>query len=349
MIPTAVLAGLGSYLPPRVVTNAEIAARVGSSEEWIRTRTGIERRHIAACDTATSDLAVAAGRRALACADATSADVVLVATTTPDQPCPATAPSVASRLGLAGAGAFDIGAVCSGFIYALAAGTGLIAAGTARSVLVIAAEIYSSIMDPADRTTSVIFGDGAGAVLLRAGAAAEPGAIGPFDLHSDGGGRDLIAVPAGGTRGRTAAGPAPARRYFEMDGKQVFWRAVQEMAGSSRAVLEAAGRSPADVDWLVCHQANARITAQLARELGIGAERCVTNIDQVGNTAGASIPIALDHACRDGTLAPGDRLLLTAFGGGLTWGSTLLTWPGLGPRHRKAEHEEDRWQPPTTV
>jgi dodecanoy-ACP synthase len=327
---TAVLAGIGSHLPPRVVTNAEIAARVGSSDEWIRTRTGIERRHLAAPDTATSDLAIAAGAKALQSARRPAADVVIVATTTPDQPCPATAPAVASGLGLTGAGAFDIAAVCSGFVYGLAVAAGLIAAGVADTVLVVAAEIFSSIINPADRATCIIFGDGAGAAVLRAGTPGEAGAVGPFRLASDGNGRDLITVCSGGTRERLSSTVSPpAASYFAMAGKKVFWRAVTCMTDSTSAVLEAVGWQPSDVDWLVSHQANARIIDQLSHALGIGPERCISNIRQVGNTAGASIPIALDHAHRQGRLRRGDRMLLTAFGGGLAWGSAALTWPGL--------------------
>jgi 3-oxoacyl-[acyl-carrier-protein] synthase-3 len=312
------------------VSNDELAETLGSSDEWIRSRTGITQRYFAAPGTATSDLAVGAGEQALKSAGTAVVDTVVVATTTPDRPCPGTAPTVATRLGLTGAAAYDIGAVCTGFVYALATSAGLIATGAAERVLVIGAETFSSILNPADRATSVIFGDGAGAVVLRAGTADEPGAIGPFDLGSDGEGRDLITVRAGGSEQRLSGGePTEDDRYFAMAGKEVFWRAVQRMAASTRSVLDRAGWTSGDVDWLVSHQANLRILNRLADDLGIPRERSITNIALVGNTAGASIPLALDQAHATGALRKGDRLLLTAFGGGLTWGSTVLTWPEL--------------------
>jgi 3-oxoacyl-(acyl-carrier-protein) synthase III len=326
----AVLAGIGSCLPTRAVPNTEVAARFDTSDEWIRTRTGIRQRWFADAGAATSDLAVGAGAQALKSAAVASVDAVVVATTTPDRPCPGTAPLVASRLGMTGVAAHDVAAVCTGFLYALATGSGLIAAGMADQVLVIGAETFSSILDPADRTTSVIFGDGAGAVVLRAGAANEPGAIGRCDLGSDGEGFDLITVRAGGSRQRlSTTTPAPADHFFAMAGKEVFWRAVQRMAESCRAVLGREGIDIAQVDRLVGHQANQRILDRLADELGIPRHRCVSNIAEVGNTAAASIPIALDHAHNAGELLTGQRVLLTAFGGGLTWGSTVLTWPAL--------------------
>lgn len=327
----AVLTGTGSALPPRVVLNDEIALRTGSSDGWIRSRTGIVQRHHATRGMTTSGLAAAAGEAALKSAGIGAVDVVVLATTTPDQPCPGTAPAMATELGLSGVAAFDVSAVCTGFLYGLATAAGLISAEVADSALVVGAEIFSSILNPDDRSTSVIFGDGAGAVVLRAGHAGEPGALGPFHLASDGSGRDLIAVRAGGTRQRLAPEDyTPADRYFSMSGKKVFWRAVQCMAESSRAVLARVGWSVDEVDRMVCHQANARIVSQLADTLGIPRSRCFTNIDRVGNTAAASIPLALDEASRDGVLRPGERVLLTAFGGGLTWGSAVLTWPSLG-------------------
>ena len=327
---SAVLMGLGGFLPPRSVSNVELAARLDTTDEWIRSRTGISRRCHADPGMATSDLAIGAGMAALKSAGESLVDTVVVATTTPDRPCPGTAPLVASRLGMTGAAAYDVNAVCTGFLYGLATGAGLIAAGSAERVLVIGAETFSSILDPADRTTSVIFGDGAGAVVLRAGTADEPGAIGRCDLGSDGEGYDMITVRAGGSRSRLAeAAPDPADHYFTMAGREVFWRAVQRMTDSCQAVLSQAGLGIGDVDWLVGHQANQRILNRLADSLGIPRERCAGNIAEVGNTAAASIPLALDHAHAAGLLKPGQRVLLTAFGGGLTWGSTVLTWPEL--------------------
>lgn len=320
--------GLGAFLPPRIVTNAELPAELGTSDEWIRARTGIAQRHVASPGMATSDLAFEAATRALKSAGGPLVDAVVLATTTPDRPCPATAPEVASRLGLAGVAAFDVAAVCTGFVYGLATAAGLIATGVADRTLVIGAETYSSILDPLDRGTAMIFGDGAGAVVLRAGDPREPGALGPFDLGSDGEGSGLIAVPGGGSRQRLSGQPAAdGDKYFTMAGREVFSHAVLRMAGSAKAVLDRAGWRVEDVDRLVSHQANRRIMNQLADRLGVDRARVVSNIDRVGNTAAASIPLALAHGVAEGTVRPGDRLVLTAFGGGLTWGSTVLTWP----------------------
>ncbi|MCX4911605.1 beta-ketoacyl-ACP synthase III [Streptomyces sp. NBC_00878] len=327
---TAVLAGVGSCLPRRAVSNDELAARLDSSDEWIRSRTGIGQRYFAARGTSTSDLAVGAGAKALKCSGVSTVDAVLVATTTPDRPCPATAPTVAARLGMTGTAAYDVSAVCTGFVYGLATAAGLISAQIADRVLVIGAETFSTLLDPEDRSTSVIFGDGAGAVVLRSGDPAEPGALGPFDLGSDGEGEDLITVRAGGSRQRlSGAEPDAGDEYFTMSGKEVFRHAVRRMTGSAHTVLARAGWQAQDVDHLVSHQANLRITNHVADEVGIPRARCVNNIAEVGNTAAASIPLALDQAHADGRLRPGQRILLTAFGGGLTWGSTVLTWPQL--------------------
>ena len=326
----AVVCGLGGYTPPQVVTNDDLAGILDTSDKWIRSRTGISRRHVVEHGVATSHLAVEAGRRALANANVDEADAVVLATATPDQSCPATAPQVASQLGLKPAAAFDISAVCSGFIYALAAGTGLIAAGIADRVVVIGADAFSLILNPADRTTRAVFGDGAGAVVLRSGNAAEPGALGPFILGSDGSLADLITVPAGGSRQplRDLKGDE-AGRYLTMQGQAVYRHAVSRMTSVSIQALEAAGRVRDEIDWLVCHQANQRILAAVADRLGIPRERCLSNIAEVGNTAAASIPLALADGNAEGMLRTGQNVLLTAFGGGLTWGSVFLRWPDL--------------------
>lgn len=332
MIPrrAAVLAGVGSHVPPRAVPNEELAEILDTSDEWIRSRTGIGQRYFAEPGTATSDLAVGAGERALKSSGDLSVDAIVVATTTPDRLCPATAPYVAWKLGLAGAAAYDVSAVCTGFVYALATACGLICAGTAERALVIGAETYSSILNPRDRTASVIFGDAAAAVVVRAGEPGELGSIGPFDLGSDGAGRDLITVRAGGSEQRLSPVPPGADdQYFSMEGKEVFWHAVQRMAESARAVLATAGLTIDDVDRLVGHQANSRILRCLADDLGVPPGHSIANIERVGNTAAASIPLALADAHAEGLLRTGDRILLTAFGGGLTWGSALLTWPEI--------------------
>ncbi|HEY0698113.1 MAG TPA: beta-ketoacyl-ACP synthase 3, partial [Micromonospora sp.] len=256
---SAVLAGVGGWVPPRVVTNADLSAVLDTSDAWIRSRTGIAQRHLVDPGTSTSDLAVEAARRALASAGTPGVDAVVVATMTPDRSCPATAPEVASRLGMTGVAAPDVSAVCSGFVYSLATAAGLIAAELADRVLVIGADALSSVTNPADRTTAVVLADGAGAVVLRAGGRDEPGALGPFDLGSDGEGSDLIQVAAGGARQRLSGKPTdPADFYFTMDGREVFRNAVERMAASSRDVLRRVGWQLDDVDRLVSHQANIR-------------------------------------------------------------------------------------------
>jgi 3-oxoacyl-[acyl-carrier-protein] synthase III len=334
-MPYAVLRGLGAHLPSRRVTNAELATLFETSDEWITTRTGIRERYWAAPGQSTGDLATEAGRAALKSAgldDGPDVGLLIVATTTPDHPCPGTAPDVAARLGLGHAAAYDIAAVCSGFVYALEAAANAIQAGRVERALVIGAETYSTILSPNDRTTSVIFGDGAGAVVLGRGADDEPGRLLGFDLGSDGSGKDLIRIPAGGSRQRTSGLPAAEDdQYFTMQGKKVFAHAVRRMSDSSLAVLDSVGWSADEVGYLVGHQANLRILRAVAEQLGLDAGQAVTNIDKVGNTSAASIPLALADAAAAGKFHTGERLLLTAFGGGLTWGSAALTWPDIVP------------------
>lgn len=322
----AVIAGIGGCVPPRVVTNEELGRRLDVDDEWIRSRTGIGLRHMVDPDVATGDLAVLAGERALKSAGC-GVGAVIVATSTPDHQIPATAPWVATRLGLSGVMAFDLNAVCTGFVYGLATGSALISGGLVDQVLVIGADAYSRIMDPDNRVTYPLFGDGAGAVVLRAGHPAEPGALTCFDLGSDGGLHDLIILPAGGSRQRLSE--APSDTYLALSGKQVFVNAVKHMAVSARTVLERAGRTAAEIDRVVGHQANVRILRALSDQLGIPPERLVMNIDRVGNTSAASIPLALVDAVAGGSVKSGHRVLLTAFGGGLTWGSTVVDWPDL--------------------
>ncbi|MEU0602421.1 beta-ketoacyl-ACP synthase III [Streptomyces sp. NPDC006393] len=334
----AVLAGLGSALPPRVVTNDDLAGRMDTSDEWIRTRTGIAERRVVDPGTATSDLAIAAGQRALDSAGVPDVGAVVVATATPDHPCPATGPIVAAALGLGTVPAFDVGAVCSGFLYALATGAGMIAASVADSVLVVGADAFTTIVDPYDRTTAPIFADGAGAVVLRAGRADEPGALRQTQLASDGMQADLIRVAAGGSRQRSHHTEALREDlYLRMRGGEVFKNAVLRMTESSRTVLSRTGWSTAEVDLLVGHQANVRILHAVAEQLGVEQEKAYVNIGHTGNTAAASIPLALDDAAGEGRLGPGDKVLLTAFGAGTTWGAITLTWPDrLSHAHRQA-------------
>jgi 3-oxoacyl-[acyl-carrier-protein] synthase-3 len=326
---TAVLCGVGGQVPASVVTNAELAGRFGTSDEWIRTRTGIRQRYVVEKGEATSDIAVAAGAAAMKSAGVDSVDLVVLATTTPDHPCPATAPDVAHRLGLGRVAAFDLSAVCSGFVYGLATAAAFIAGGLAERALLIGADTFSTILDPADRGAAAVFGDGAGAVVLRRGDHDEPGALRAFDLGSDGDLADVIMVRAGGSRYPLGDGPVTAEHRFTMQGRAVYRHAVRRMAGSARAVLARVGWTPGDVDLFVGHQANRRILDAVGAELGLPAGRVFGNVDRVGNTVAASIPLALADAAVAGVLEPGHRLLLTAFGGGVTWGSAALTWPSL--------------------
>ncbi|PZS34887.1 MAG: 3-oxoacyl-ACP synthase [Pseudonocardiales bacterium] len=332
MNPAAVVTGLGTTAPETVVTNEMVARGLDTSDEWIRTRTGIRERRVVTSGTATSDLAVDAGRNALKSAGLDEVGALVLATTTPDHPCPATAPTVAYGLGLGEIPAFDVSAVCSGFLYGLASGAGLIAAGVADTVLVVAAEAFTTIIDPTDRNTAPIFGDGAGAVVLRAGKTSEAGALLGLDLHSNGSMAELIMTPAGGSRQRSSGRVAePHEHFMGMQGRTVFVNAVMKMEQSSRTALAATGWETGDVDWLIGHQANARILSAVAERLEIPAERAYINLDRYGNTAGASIPLALGGAADEGLLTAGHRVLLTAFGGGATWGAVTLRWPEIVP------------------
>jgi 3-oxoacyl-[acyl-carrier-protein] synthase-3 len=330
---SAVIAGAGSYLPPKLVTNDDLAARLDTSDEWIRTRTGMSVRHVVEPGDATSDLAVEAGGRAIASAGGGGADAVILATTTPDRQVPPTAPQIATRLGLGTGAAFDLSAACAGFLYGLAAAAGLIATGAAERVLLIGADAFTTMVDPDDRNTVVLFGDAAGAVLLRAGEADEPGAVGLPVLGSDGSLADLIQIPAGGSRSRSSCPPSkqpdPGDVYFKMNGRETFRHAVRRMSEASREAVARAGWELADVDRLCAHQANLRILAAVADELKFTPEQQLSNIAEVGNTAAASLPTLLAHCAADGSLKAGHRVLLTAFGGGLSWGAATLTWPDI--------------------
>ncbi|MDN0197943.1 beta-ketoacyl-ACP synthase III [Streptomyces sp. S.PNR 29] len=330
---SAVIAGIGSYLPPTLVTNDDLAARLDTSDEWIRTRTGMAVRHVVDPGDATSDLAVEAGRRALASAGGGGADALILATTTPDHQVPPTAPEIATRLGLGTLAAFDLSAACAGFLYGLTCASGLIATGAAERVLLIGADAFTTMVDPDDRGTVVLFGDAAGAVLLRAGAADEPGAVAMPVLGSDGSLADLIKVPAGGSRSRSSGPPSkqpdPGDVYFTMNGRETFRHAVRRMSEASREAVTRAGWDLTGVDRLAAHQANSRILAAVADELGFEPERQLSNIAEVGNTAAASLPTLLAHSAADGSLRAGHRVLLTAFGGGLSWGAATLTWPDV--------------------
>jgi 3-oxoacyl-[acyl-carrier-protein] synthase-3 len=314
------IAGTGRYLPANVVSNAALAARVDTSDEWIRTRTGIHQRHIAADGEATSDLALAASRDALAAAGLSvpDLDLIIVATTTPDAIFPSTACALQAKLGAHGGPAFDVQAVCSGFVYALAIADRMIASGMARNALVVGAEIYSRILDWSDRGTCVLFGDGAGAVVLM--PSATPGILSAH-LHADGRHRDILCVP-----GQVHNGQVTGTPFLRMDGPGVYKFAVRVLAEVAHEALDANRLTAADVDWLIPHQANVRIMDATAKKLGVPLARTIVTLDQHANTSAASIPLALDVAARDGRLQPGQLVLLLGVGGGFTWGAVLLRW-----------------------
>ncbi|GAA2656375.1 beta-ketoacyl-ACP synthase III [Streptomyces lunalinharesii] len=324
------LEALSGFVPPHPVHNTNLPAAWGVDDQWVQSLTGVITRYHAGPGQATSDLAFEAARRVLDASGGQAPNAVLLATSTPDRPCPATAPLLAARLGMVGVPAFDLAAVCTGFIYALAVGQGLITAGTASRVLVVAADIWSTLVHPDDRSAGVVLGDGAGAVLLRAGQKNEPGALLGFDLGSDGTGEDLITIRGAGARERAMAAPLSEReRYFTMAGFRVFQRAVTAMTQSTKRTLTRADWLPDQLNHLVPHQANSRILAAVAERLGIPTQRVITTLARTGNTGVASIPLALADAAADNRLSPGERVVLTAFGGGLTWGSAALYWPNL--------------------
>ncbi|MFC0204883.1 beta-ketoacyl-ACP synthase III [Novosphingobium soli] len=322
MMLRSVLIGTGSALPRTAVSNAELAERVDTSDEWIVERTGISNRHIAAEDETTGSLATDAARRALEAAgiDAASIDLIVLATATPDQTFPATATIVQSRLGCrAGGIAFDVAAVCSGFLYAVGVADSMLRTGMARRALVIGSETFSRILDWEDRTTCVLFGDGAGAIVLEAQEQDGESTRGVLAtrLHADGAHNQLLYVDGGPSTTQTVG-------KLRMKGREVFRHAVVNLAEVLREVMEEAGFAPEDLDWLVPHQANARILDATARKLGLPVEKVVMTVGQHANTSAASVPLALDQAVRDGRIKVGDLVMLEAMGGGFTWGASLI-------------------------
>lgn len=317
------IAGTGSYLPPRRVTNAELAAElaakgVETSDQWIVERTGIHARHFAAPEVTSSDLAVQACRHALEAAGTAPGeiDLIIMATSTPDMVFPSAACILQNKLGISGCPAFDLQAVCSGFVYALTVADSMIRSGAASKALVVGAEVFSRILDFNDRTTCVLFGDGAGAVVLE--ASATPGIL-ASDLHADGKHVGILCVP-----GTVAGGQVLGDPFLKMDGQAVFKLAVGVLEEAARAALAKAGRTEAQIDWLIPHQANIRIMQGTARKLKLPLDKLVVTVDQHGNTSAASIPLALDAAVRSGQIKRGDTLMLEGVGGGFTWGAVLL-------------------------
>jgi 3-oxoacyl-[acyl-carrier-protein] synthase-3 len=313
------IVGTGSYLPARIVKNDEFAKRLDTSDAWIRERTGIAERRIADESQASSDLALEASRAALAAAQVAPGDIdlIIVATSTPDYVFPSTACLLQAKLGIKNCPAFDVQAVCSGFVYALATADRFIRSGMNRRALVVGTEVFSRIMDWNDRATCVLFGDGAGAVVLAAGDA--PG-IHASVLHADGSYADILSVPGNVCGGRITGSP-----YLQMQGNQVFKLAVRVLDEVARETLKASDMAIADVDWLIPHQANVRILEATARKLGIPRERVVVTVDKHGNTSAASIPLALDEYVRAGKIRTGQRVLMEGVGGGFTWGAVLAT------------------------
>jgi 3-oxoacyl-[acyl-carrier-protein] synthase-3 len=322
----ATIAGVGSSLPPRLVPNSWFESQIQTTDEWIRERTGIEARHFVDEGVLTSDLAVQATQAAMESAGipAEQIDLIVCATVTGDTPFPATAVWVQQKLGLS-CPAFDVNAACAGFSYGLATGTAMIVAGMADTVLLIGAEAFSKILDFTDRSTCVLFGDGAGATILQ--ASDEPG-IEETILGADGNAAEILIMPGGGSREPASAETLAASRHriFMPNGREVFKRAVTEMAAACQEVLEKNGHTPDDVDVLIPHQANARIMTAVASRLHIPEEKAVVDVAEVGNTSAASIPIALDRAWRAGRIKEGNLVLFTSFGAGLTWGATVMRW-----------------------
>jgi 3-oxoacyl-[acyl-carrier-protein] synthase-3 len=319
-----VVCGCGSYLPERIVTNAELAQRVDTTDEWIVQRTGIRQRHVAADDETTSAIGLKAAQAALADAgmDASEIDLIIVATATPDHTFPATATQIQADLGITGGAAFDLQAVCSGFVFGLATADKFLTTGGARAALVIGAETFSRILDWNDRSTCVLFGDGAGAVVLKAqageGTLADRGILATH-IRSDGRYKDKLYVDGG-------AGSTKTVGFLRMEGKEVFRHAVVNLAETVRHTFEETGLNGNDIDWFVPHQANRRIIDATAHKLGIDEDRVVVTVDKHGNTSAASIPLALAQAHGDGRIRPGQLVLIEAMGGGFTWGSALIRW-----------------------
>jgi len=324
------ITGIGAYAPERVVTNDDLAKMMDTSDEWIVERTGIHERRIAADDQALSDLALPAARQALkqAGADAATVDLVIVATVTPDMAFPSAGAIIADELGAPDAAAYDLSAGCTGFMYAVAQGYGMVASGLARHALVIGGDVLSRILDWSDRGTAVLFGDGAGAVVIE--RVSEGGFLG-FELGADGSGGSQLFVPAGGSREpATAETVAERKHYVQMNGREVFKCATRVLVSSAEKVLAECGKTVADVDVYIPHQANVRIIDHAAEKLGIPKEKIVVNVDRYGNTSSGSIPLALADAQADGRLQDGALVLMTGMGAGLTWGSGLIEWTANG-------------------
>lgn len=321
------IVGTGSYAPEKILTNADISKMVDTNDEWIKTRTGIKERRIIGKDEATSDIATKAAIRALDSAgiEPSEIDLIIVATVTPDFLFPATACIVQYNIGAKNAAAFDLEAACSGFIYSLSIGNSFITAGVYDNILIIGAEVFYNFLDWEDRTTCVLFGNGAGAAILR--PTLKENCIIANYLGADGSGKDTVKIPAGGSRLPASQETVIEKlHYIKMRGNEIFKFAVREMSNSVITVLKQCDVSPGEIDWLIPHQANIRIIRAVAKRLSLPMEKVIVNIDRYGNTSAASIPIALDEAVRDGKIKDGDTIAMVAFGGGLTWAASVVKW-----------------------
>ncbi len=325
-----VITGSGSYVPEEIMTNKDLEKKVDTSDEWIRTRSGIEERRIAADDQAASDLGAEAARAALEDAEITpdAIDLIIVATCTPDMAFPSTGCRLQEKIGITSAAAMDVSAACSGFIYALSLAHSQVMAGVAENVLVVASEVLSRYLNWKDRTTCVLFGDGAGAVVVSNRPGIETGSIDSLYIKAAGEYGDILTLPAGGSE-RTFKPDAPAetRQLLAMDGRAVYKVAVRKMRSAALRAVRRADISPDDIDWVICHQANLRIIDAVRSRLEQPEEKMIVNLQKYGNTSAASIPLALDEARKEKRIKPGDKLLFVAFGGGLTWGASVVTMP----------------------
>lgn len=325
-----VIIGTGSYAPDNVVTNSDLEEKVDTSDEWIRSRSGIEERRFADDDQSASDLAEEAGRAALEDAEMSpdAIDLVIVPTATPDNSFPSTACAVQDKLGISGAAAFDISAACTGFIYGLSIAHSQLQAGVAENVLVVASEVYSRYLDWDDRTTCVLFGDGAGAAVISNSSDNTEAGFESLYIKADGEYKDVLTLPGGGSsQPLTPEAVENGEHLLAMDGRAVFRVAVRKMKSSALRVLKRADLESDDIDWVVCHQANTRIIDSVRKRLKMPEEKMIVNLQKYGNTSAASIGLALDEARRDGRITSGDRVLFVAFGGGLTWGACIVTFP----------------------
>ncbi|PHI35899.1 3-oxoacyl-ACP synthase [Pseudoalteromonas sp. GCY] len=330
---TAVIRGIGVCVPPKIVTNDDISKTLDTSDLWIRERTGIERRYMVDGEISTMDLAIKAGLRAIESAQTNKIDMVIVATTSPERLCPAVAPEVADKMGLKGVAAYDITSACAGFVYGMATAKGFVESGIADTVLLIGAEAFTKFVNKDDRTTWPIFGDGAGAMVIGKGEPDELGAIGQFDLGADGSLSDALCTHAGGARQRvkdSLGQHAQSHAYYlSMNGRVVYENAVSQMTQSSLKAVRQNDLTIEELDWMIGHQANIRILQTVAYELDLPECKVASNIADHGNTLTASIPLLLNDYAHSNQLKPGQKLLITAFGAGFSWGSTVVTWPDL--------------------